>query len=287
MDISDLVVFKAVVEHKGVTRAAEALHRVPSNVTARLKKLEGELHTELFLRENNRLSVNSAGLRLLDYTDKILQLQKSAIAELTHAEPAGLLRLGSMESSAASRLPNVLSRYHNSYPAVQIELMTAASMPLVDKVLEGLLDVVMASDPPEDPRLSCVHCFDEELVVIMPASWATLETLPVSLTMVGYTKGCSYRHRLEKWLKRQGRICEKIIEIPSHYTMLGCVIAGMGIGMVPRSVLSLHKTEGLTEGLTVRSVEPDIAHAPTYLISRKDNPSSAISAFVECTLGEA
>ena len=281
MDISDLVVFKAVVEHKGVTRAAEALNRVPSNVTARIKKLESELKLDLFLRENNRLSVTSAGLRLMEYTDKILQLQKSAIAELTHTEPAGLLRLGSMESSAASRLPSLLTRYHSTFPAVQIELMTAASMPLINRVIDGELDIAMASDPPDDPRIHAVKCFDEELVLIMPAAWAAQDTLPESLTMVGYSKGCSYRHRLETWLKRQGRVCEKIIEIPSHYTMIGCVIAGMGIGMIPRSLLSLHKTEGLA----FRTIEADIANAPTYLISRKDNPSSAISAFVECTLG--
>ncbi|WP_245926969.1 LysR substrate-binding domain-containing protein [Marinomonas alcarazii] len=274
------MVFKAVVEHKGVTRAAEALHRVPSNVTARLKKLESELNIDLFLRENNRLSVTSAGLRLLDYTDKILQLQKSAIAELTQAEPSGLLRLGSMESSAASRLPNILSRYHDKYPAVQIELMTAASMPLIERVLEGELDLVMTSDPPNDPRLSCTHCFDEELVLIMPLAWGGQEELPDSLTMVGYNKGCSYRDRLEKWLKGQDRTCERIIEIPSYYTMISCVIAGMGIGMVPRSLLALHKTGGLA----FRPVETEIAHAQTYLVSRKDNPSSAISAFVECTL---
>jgi len=283
MDISDLIVFKAVVEHKGVTRAAEALHRVPSNVTARLKKLESELNVDLFLRENNRLSVTSAGLRLLEYTDKILQLQKSAIAELTQAEPSGLLRLGSMESSAASRLPNVLSRYHDTYPAVQIELMTSASMPLIERVLEGELDLVMSADPPDDPRLSCVHCYDEELVLIMPAAWGEQTELPDSLTMVGYNKGCSYRGRLEAWLKRQERTCERIIEIPSYYTMISCVIAGMGIGMVPRSLLSLHKAEGLA----FRTVDQDIAHAPTYLVSRKDNPSSAISAFVECTLGSS
>lgn len=280
MDISDLIVFKAVVEHKGVTRAAEALHRVPSNVTARLKKLESELNIDLFLREKNRLSVTSAGLRLLDYTDKILQLQKNAIAELTQTEPSGLLRLGSMESSAASRLPKILSRYHDTYPAVQIELMTAASMPLIERVLEGELDLVMSSDPPDDPRLSCTHCFDEELVLIMPLAWAELEELPDTLTMVGYNKGCSYRDRLERWLKSQELTCERIIEIPSYYTMISCVIAGMGIGMVPRSLLALHKTEGLA----LRAVETDIAHAPTYLVSRKDNPSSAISAFVECTL---
>ena len=280
MDISDLVVFKAVVEHKGVTRAAEALHRVPSNVTARLKKLEGELNVDLFLRENNRLSVTSAGLRLMEYTDKILQLQKNAIAELTHAEPAGLLRLGSMESSAASRLPSLLARYHSTFPAVQIELMTAASMPLINRVIDGELDIAMASDPPDDPRIVATHCFDEELVLILPSAWAELRTLPEALTMVGYSKGCSYRHRLETWLKRQGRVCERVIEIPSHYTMIGCVIAGMGIGMVPRSLLSLHKTDGLA----FRTVDHDIAHAPTYLVSRKDNPSSAITAFVECTL---
>lgn len=280
MDISDLLVFKAVVEHNGVTRAAEALHRVPSNVTARLKKLESELNVDLFLRENNRLSVTSAGLRLLDYANKILQLQKSAIAELTHAEPSGLLRLGSMESSAAARLPSILTRYHDAYPAVQIELMTAPSMPLIERVLDGELDVVMSSDPPDDPRLSCTYCFKEELVLIMPAAWGELDTLPESLTMVGYNKGCSYRDRLEKWLKRQERTCERIIEIPSYYTMISCVIAGMGIGMVPRSLLTLHQTEGLA----FRTVDADIANAPTCLVSRKDNPSSAISAFVECTL---
>ncbi|AEF53281.1 LysR substrate-binding domain-containing protein [Marinomonas posidonica] len=277
MDISDLIVFKAVVEHKGVTRAAEALHRVPSNVTARLKKLEAELNVNLFLREHNRLSVTSAGLRLLDYTDKILQLQKQAIAELTHQEPSGLFRLGSMESSAASRLPSLLTDYHTTYPQVQIELMTSASMPLIEKVLEGELDLAMVSDPPDDPRLICHPCYEEELVLIMPEAWLAREELPNTLTMVGYNKGCSYRHRLEKWLKRQARTCERVIEIPSHYTMLGCVIAGMGIGMVPKSLLALHKTDGLA----YRQVDDDIAQATTYLVARKDNPTSAISAFVE------
>ncbi|RBO86075.1 LysR substrate-binding domain-containing protein [Marinomonas aquiplantarum] len=277
MEISDLIVFKAVVEHQGVTRAAEALHRVPSNVTARIKKLEAELNIDLFIREHNRLVITSAGLRLLDYTQQILQLQKSAIAELTQSEPSGLLRLGSMESSAASRLPTLLSKYHARYPDVQIELMTAASMPLIDRVLEGELDLVMASDPPDDPRLLCFPCFEEELVLIMPKAWQDNDSLPSALTMVGYNKGCSYRHRLESWLKRHSLTCERVIEIPSHFTMLGCVVAGMGIGMVPKSLLALHQTDGLA----YRHVDEDIAQATTYLVARKDNPASAISAFVE------
>jgi DNA-binding transcriptional LysR family regulator len=279
MDIADLTVFKAVIEHNSVSRAAESLHRVPSNVTARIKKLEQELNVELFLRTNNRLTVTSAGLRLLDYANQILHLHKSALAELTQGEPSGLLRLGSMESSAASRLPLILSAFHQHYHAVQIELLTMASMPLIDKVIDGELDVAMASDPPDDPRLNSVRCFDEELVLIMPSDWPDLNDLPASLTMVGYQKGCSYRHRLETWFKKHGHTCERVIEIPSHFTMIGCVIAGMGIGMVPRSLLALHQTDGLK----VATVEPDIASAPTYLVSRKDNPSSAIHAFITCT----
>ena len=280
MDIADLTVFKAVIEHDSVSRAAESLHRVPSNVTARIKKLEQELNVGLFLRTNNRLTVTSAGLRLLDYANQILQLHKSAIAELTQTEPSGLLRLGSMESSAASRLPDILSAFHQHYHAVQVELITRASMPLIEKVIDGELDVVMAADPPDDPRLHCVACFDEELVLIMPADWPYIDELPTSLTMVGYQKGCSYRHRLETWLKKHGHTCEKVIEIPSHFTMIGCVIAGMGIGMVPRSLLTLHQTSGLK----IATVDSDIANAPTYLVSRKDNPSSAIQAFISCSM---
>ena len=279
MYIADLTVFKAVIEHASVSRAAESLHRVPSNVTARIKKLEQELNVELFLRTNNRLTVTSAGLRLLDYANQILHLHKSAIAELTQKEPSGLLRLGSMESSAASRLPNILSAFHQHYHAVQVELITRASMPLIEKVLDGELDVVMAADPPDDPRLHCVPCFDEELVLIMPADWPDINELPAKLTMVGYQKGCSYRHRLENWLKKHGHTCDKVIEIPSHFTMIGCVMAGMGMGMVPRSLLTLHQTSGLK----VAAIESDIANAPTYLVSRKDNPSSAIQAFIACS----
>ncbi|BFM49961.1 LysR substrate-binding domain-containing protein [Marinomonas sp. THO17] len=277
MEISDLIVFKAVVEHKGVTRAAEALHRVPSNITARIKKLEAELNIDLFIREHNRLVVTSAGLRLLEYTQQILQLQKNAIAELTQSEPSGLLRLGSMESSAASYLPSLLSKYHVRYPDVQVELMTAASEPLIDKVLKGELDLVMTSDPPNDARLLCSPFCEEELVLIMPQVWQDEQSLPSPLTMVSYNKGCSYRQRLETWLKRHDVRCERVIEIPSHYTMLACVVAGMGIGMVPKSLLSLHQTDGLAN----RQVDKDIAQATIYLVARKDNPASAISAFVE------
>ena len=281
MDISDLQVFKTVVEAGGITRAAERLHRVPSNVTARIQKLEQTLEQPLFYREKNRLKITPAGLRLLDYADRLLHLRQQAIDELTNPEPAGLLRVGSMESSAAARLPAVLVDFHRRFGRVDLELTTGASGPLVEKVLSGDLDVALAADPIADRRLATQPCFEEELVIVKPLSLASSRgpaSLPEPLTVVGFTQGCSYRNRIEQWLATEGRHCDRMVEIPSHHTMLACVMAGMGVAMVPRSVLALHPS---LEGLSVETPHSSISNAITYLIWRQDAVLPAIDALAQ------
>lgn len=281
MDISDLQVFKTVVDAGGITRAAERLHRVPSNVTARIQKLEQQLEQPLFYREKNRLTITPAGLRLMDYAQRMIQLRQQAIDELTNPEPTGLLRVGSMESSAAARLPPVLVDFHRRYGGVNLELTTGASGPLVEKVLSGELDVALAADPIPDRRLATQPCFDEELVIVKPLSLADSRgpsALPEPLTVVGFTQGCSYRNRIEHWLATGDRHCDRMVEIPSHHTMLACVMAGMGIAMVPRSVLALHPS---LEGLSVETPESAISHATTFLIWRQDAVMPAIKALGE------
>ncbi len=287
MDISDLRVFKAVVDTGGISRAAEQLHRVPSNVTARIQKLEEELGLALFNRDRNRLHITPTGTRLLAYADQILQLRQQALDDLTNPEPSGPLRLGSMESTAASRLPAVLVDFHRHYGKVELELATGASGPLVDLVLQGRLDVALAADPAEDPRLEKMPCFDEQLVVVKPASLAHSrgpQQLPSPLIVVGFTQGCSYRHRIEQWLATGERRCDRMIEIPSHHTMLACVLAGMGIAMVPRSVLELHTS--LT-GLAVEDPGCAIAEATTHLVWRKDSSLPSIKALREVIANHA
>src|SRR5215469_11707352 len=65
IELDALQIFKAVVDFGGVTRAAAHLHRVPSNVTTRLKQLEEELGTKLFHRHSRKLLLSSEGSLLL------------------------------------------------------------------------------------------------------------------------------------------------------------------------------------------------------------------------------
>ena len=96
MELSDLKVFLTVVEQGGISRAANVLHRVPSNITARIQKLESELNQELFIREKNRLKISSSGEQLLNYAKRILSLANQALEELNNEEPSGLLKVSCM-----------------------------------------------------------------------------------------------------------------------------------------------------------------------------------------------
>ena len=74
VELSDLRIFSAVVREGGITRAAERLHRVQSNVTTRIRQLEDKLEVKLFIREGKRLHLSPAGRILLEYSDRLLTL---------------------------------------------------------------------------------------------------------------------------------------------------------------------------------------------------------------------
>src|SRR5258708_9628396 len=102
MDLSDLEICRAVVRKGGVTKAAESLHRVQSNVTTRVRQLEADLGVALFIREGKRLHLSPAGQILLDYANRLLELAMAARDAVQDAKPRGLFRLGAMESTAAA-----------------------------------------------------------------------------------------------------------------------------------------------------------------------------------------
>src|ERR1700719_679788 len=127
IELQALEIFKAVVDCGGVTRAAAQLHRVPSNITTRLKQLEEGLGTKLFHRHNRKLLLSTEGKLLLAYAERLLSLSSEAELALRSGKPRGKLRIGTLESTAATRLPPVLARYHRANPEVQIELVSGTT----------------------------------------------------------------------------------------------------------------------------------------------------------------
>jgi DNA-binding transcriptional LysR family regulator len=276
MDLSDLRIFTAVVREGGVTRAAEKLNRVQSNVTTRIRQLEEDLEITLFIREGKRLHLAPAGQALLGYADRLLALADEARASLRDPKPRGLFRLGSMESTAAVRLPKVLNEYHRLHPEVTLELRIGNPEGLATAILVGELDAALAAEPIADAPFDKVFAFEEEPVIVSAAGRHPVgKKRQFPPTILAFEHGCPYRKRLESYYAERGEMPERTVELASYHAMLGCVAAGMGIALLPKSVLS---TFPESKRLTVHRLPSGENRAETVLIWRKGASSPNIRA---------
>lgn len=279
MDLSDLRIFSAVVREGGITRAAERLHRVQSNVTTRIRQLEDDLGVPLFVREGRRLHLAPAGRTLLDYADRLLALSEEAVAAVQDTRPRGLFRLGAMESTAAVRLPGPLTRYNKRYPDVTLELRTGNPTQLTTALLAGELDAALAAEPVAEARFETLPAFDEELAIVTAADHPPIGSRsPVPRTVLVFEHGCPHRRRLEAWYATRGEMPERTIELGSYHAMLGCAVAGMGAALVPKSVLS---TFPEARRLKVHALPRGHNRLRTLLIWRRGAGSPKIEALAE------
>jgi DNA-binding transcriptional LysR family regulator len=277
MELTELRIFKAVAEHGGITRAAAALNRVQSNVTTRVKQLEERLGAQLFHRQGRRLVLSSEGRLLLDYADRLLRLSAEAQAALKGHVPQGVLKIGALESTAATRLPAVLARYHRDYPAVRLELATATTGALVDKVLREELEAAFVAEPFSAGGLQTRHVFTEELVLITARNHPRVAAPGdlASRTVLAFPTGCSYRRRLELWLGRSHLAAERVMEYGSYHAIVACAAAGAGIAVVPKSVL---RATGMEAQVALHPLPPKIAQAKTMLVWRRGHQSVPLEA---------
>jgi DNA-binding transcriptional LysR family regulator len=277
MDLVALQIFKAVAEAGGITKAAARLHRVQSNITTRVKQLEARLGTALFHRHKRRLALTPEGRTLLAYAERLLALSSEAQAALRDGAPRGVLRIGSLESTAATRLPPVLSRYHLAYPQVRLELVTGTSGALVNRVLTGDIEAAFVAEPFTAQRLEMQLAFSEELVLIAPKGYAAIRSAKdaAHLPVLAFATGCSYRRRLEAWLGRAGIAPERVMEYGSYHAIVACVAAGSGIAVVPKSVIRAVRPQ---REVRISSLPKEIAAAKTQLVWRQGHRSSALEA---------
>jgi DNA-binding transcriptional LysR family regulator len=240
LDLDALDIFRTVVTEGGVIRAARKLNRVQSNVTTRVRQLEERLGVSLFRRQGRTLTTSPEGQVLFQYAERLLRLADEAQSVLQAGQPRGVLRLGSLESTAGSRLPAVLSRYHAAYPEVTIELVTGTTGALLQKVAQFDLEAAFVSEPFTAPGLHSRPMFQEELVLITAKGHARVSK-PADLgraTLIAFANGCSYRKRLEDWFGQANVLPGRVLEFASYQAMIACVSAGTGVAVVPRSLLS-------------------------------------------------
>jgi DNA-binding transcriptional LysR family regulator len=246
IDLDSLDIFRTVVKEGGVIRAAHKLNRVQSNVTTRIRQLEERLGQKLFHRHGRSLVLSPEGTLLLSYAERLFRLADEAEHQVRGGPPLGVLRIGSLESTAGSRLPTVLSRFHKQYPGVVVELVTGTSAALVAKVANYEIEAAFVSQPFTAPTLNSKRMFEEELTLITSRHNPPIAK-PSDLsgqTLIAFASGCSYRKCMEDWLIAGGVVPARTLEFGSYQAIIACVAAGTGFAMVPKSLLAGLKAGG-------------------------------------------
>jgi DNA-binding transcriptional LysR family regulator len=239
IDLESLEIFSAVVQEGGIIRAAVKLNRVQSNVTTRIKQLEERLGLQLFRRQGRSLVLSPEGELLQSYAQRLFRLADDAENELRSGKPMGVFRIGSLESTAGSRLAPILSRFHRLYPAVVVELVTGTTGALIQRVTNFEIEAAFVSEPFTAPGLQALKVFEEELVLITARDAAPVSRAPdlAGMTLIAFANGCSYRKRAEDWLGAASVMPARTLEFGSYQAMIACVAAGTGFALVPKSLL--------------------------------------------------
>ena len=285
MDLSSLDIFEAVAEQGSVTRAATVLGRVPSNVTSRIQQLEADIQVSLFSRKGRKMALTEEGETFRHYAQRLRELATEARQALRTVRPSGRLALGTMESTAVSRLPDVLARYRNLFPEVSLQLEMGASQDLVRDVCAGTLDCALVARPPEDVTnvaltdldlLLAEKVFSEELLIVLPSTHQQVRSrddLQTS-TLVALEPTCTYRRIATAW---GSEAFTRTIEVSSYHAILASVAAGESAGVMPRSVYERLQWP-------VEPVLHSLGWVDTLFVRRRSVPAPPVEALGEMLL---
>lgn len=248
IDIQSLVMFKLTAQNGSISMTARELNYAQSNVSTKIQELEDYLETTLFYRNNRGVTLTPKGEILLKYAEKILNL----INETTNiikdgSSPKGILRIGSMETTAAVYLPALLSKYHKKYPNVNLILKTGTTEKNIEELLQHTIDGAFVAGKVDIPGI-IQKKFKEEILVLVTASSSpdihSAEDIK-NKTIIVFPSGCFYRKTLKKLFQDKKISPNKTVECNNLETIINCICSGLGISLLPLSIAKKYIKEGI------------------------------------------
>ncbi len=283
MESAQLRIFATVARLESITRAAEALHTVQSNVTAHVRALEQELGARLLHRHRRGVTLTRAGAQLLPFAIKTQGILDEATRAVSGRDrrPSGPLLVGTLETTAAIRLPEIVAKFGVLYPQVDLSLITGTTCELSRDVLAYRLEGAFVAAPVLNPELVDEKVFEEEMVIVSAPRVSDLKQLAASgeVKIVVFREGCSYRVLLEKILQSKGIRKIRVTEFGTLDGILGCAAAGLGVTMLPRA---LFRTASTRHKVRLHKLPTSDSRVETAFIRARDGfVSPALSAFLD------
>jgi len=279
VDLASLQVFQAVVREKSFSRAAEKLYRTQPAVSISIRKLEEWVGQPLFLRGSGAQTLTDAGVLLVEYADRMLNLReeiRKGMKELRGIE-RGQLSLGVNESSIHALLP-ALEKYREIHPGIHIRVHRVFSRDVPREVMNHHLDIGVISYLPEERELEAVEFHRDSLVLVVWPGHRLAKRKEVEIselgpeTFVGHIVESPYRQRVVQMFARYKVPLRIGVELPTIESIKLFVQMKKGVAIVPRMCVEREVAGGDLRALRIRQMR---VIRKLYLVFRSDRPLTA------------
>jgi len=249
MEIRNFITFKKIIEVGSFTKASEELGYAQSTITAHIQAIEDHLSGRIFDRIGRQVVLTDLGRQLEKQVDKLLRTYQKIETLSGYGEsPRGTIRIGTEESVALYKLGPLFQAYSDTYPDVEIVLISAPYRELEPKLNSGEADIIFVIDKlitSSDLEVSILSEVDM-VFVATPDYLEKRDAQSEKISRIINTKkGSTFRHMFEEYLKSKGSKFENTLEAWSLELVKQSVIHGMGVTFLPKMTIEDEIASGL------------------------------------------
>ena len=248
MELRQLRYFIAVAEELNFSRAAERLHITQPPLSIQIQNLEKEMGVLLFLRTNRSVELTPAGQHFYHDLVKVIDILEGSIenAKRIHLGKLGSLRVGFVGSATYDILPAVLRVFRKQFPDVQVHLSELSTLAQLEALRQNEIDVGVLRPPVLEDTLHTEIVSIHPCVLAVPKQHPLLELDVVTLEDLKHYPFVLISPKTWPGLYTEILgLCHPVIqqEALEFQTVIGLVAAGMGIAIVPQSIMNMHTQE--------------------------------------------
>jgi DNA-binding transcriptional LysR family regulator len=169
MDIKDMRAFYAIVEEGNISHAAQRLDIAQPALSRQMKRLETSLGVQLFERGSRRIRLTDAGRVMYTRVEHILGMVDGTVREITEIGSgiAGSIRLGTITTSGALLLPELISEFHSRYPNVTYQIWEAEGARILELLDNRVIEIGITRTQVDSKVYESIVLPNEPLVLIM------------------------------------------------------------------------------------------------------------------------
>ncbi len=268
MELRNLNTFVRAADTGSFSRAASQLGYTQSTVTAQIQGLEEELGVKLFDRLPKGIALTAAGDVLLEHArGLLLGVENARLAVDSRREPSGKLRIGAFSSLCTAFLPELLGRYHQLYPKVDLVVRSGGIGALQDMLGSGQLDFAWVIADQEEKSAWRASCGMSHPIwaVAAPGRFCFGKT-PSAVELADITflmtePGCPYRRQFELFCREQGIVPHVLMEADSIEGIRSFAQSGLGIGILPDFAVRPMVEDGRLERVMIGGFTPAVESA--------------------------